>query len=50
MTHMGFLALPRWTAWAEAREEVYAIKEVIQEHLKVIRTCLASRCIQQGRG
>lgn len=38
MTHMGFLALPRWTAWAKTREEVYAIKEVIQEHLKVIQS------------
>jgi hypothetical protein len=37
MTNLTFLGLPAWTGQARNRAEVYRMKEVIEEHLDVIR-------------
>jgi hypothetical protein len=37
MTNLTFLGLPAWTGQARNRAEVYRMKEVIEEHLNVVR-------------
>jgi hypothetical protein len=37
MTHIGFLGLPRWAENVRNRIEVYALKPVIREHLRLIQ-------------
>lgn len=37
MVNLSFLSLPRWTGTSQTRAEVIALKEVIDEHLGVVR-------------
>lgn len=37
MMHLGFIGLPRWTGEVKTRQRVQELKEVIGEHLNVIR-------------
>lgn len=43
MVNLSFLNLPRWTGTPQSRAEVLALKEVIDEHLTVIRGIDESR-------
>jgi len=43
MVNLSFLNLPRWTGQPETRADVLALKEVIDEHLEIIRN------IDEGR-
>ncbi len=37
MVNLSFLQLPRWTGEPQTRAEILSLREVIQEHLRVIR-------------